>query len=252
MTRHLLLSSIVATALVVGAVRVLPMRNFGAPNGHKRQSNPPFSLPPAEGLSIPIYDDKGEQSSLLKVGKCQLRQRRIGLLGMVPVTMVEMSNVEVDVESPSAGSAAERDETKDEMPNVVNSFREIPRFLRWNDVQGFEIQGIKVTVHDSAGAASTIQAAKLSPLPKQQLFLSGGVVLTVDARRTQLATDQVVWWPRLGVYAVKGPYSLTQEGRLLNGRRELFAMNLEPITNAQEIAEYEHRATLTGSLSDNK
>ena len=141
---------------------------------------------------------------------------------------------------------------KSELPNVIDLFREIPQFLRWNEVQGFEIQGIKVTVHDSTGTVSTIQAAKLSPLPKQQLLLSGGVVLTVDASRNQLASDQVVWWPRLGVYAVKGSFSFMREGQLLKGRRELFDVNLEPITNAQEIAEYESRATLTGSLCENK
>ncbi len=211
------------------------------------------SLAPAvEGLSIPSYDSNGRQSSLLRVGTCQLHKKAAGLFGVGSDTVVEMSDVRVDVESPHAGSAVEQDQMKNELPNLVDSFREIPQFLRWNDVQGFEIQGIKVAVHDATGAVSTIQAARLSPLPKQQLFLSGGVVLTVDASRTQLTSDQVVWWPRLGIYAVKGPYSLTREGRLLKGRRELFDTNLEPITNAQEIAEYEYRAGLTGSLSDNK
>ena len=208
--------------------------------------------PAAEGLSIPSYDSNGRRSSVLRVGTCQLRKKAAGLFGLGSDMVAEMSDVRVDVESPRNDSTAGEDAMKNGLPNVVDTFREIPRFLRWNNVQGFEIQGIKVTVHDTAGAVSTIQAAKLSPLPKQQFFLSGGVVLTVDASRTQLASDQVVWWPRLGVYAVKGPYSLTREGRLLKGRRELFDINLEPITNAQEIAEYENRATLTSSLSDNK
>ena len=252
MTRQLLVPGIIAAALTVGIVGALSVRISGVRNGHKLSVKSSFTFPPAEGLSIPIYDDKGEQSSLLRVGTCQRRQKKIGLLGMVPITVVEMSNVEVDVERPSNGSAVEKDAIKTDLPNIVDSFREIPRFLRWNNVQDFEVRGIKVTVHDAAGAVSTIQAANLSPLPRQQLFLSGGVVLTVDASRTQLASDQVVWWPRLGVYAVKGPYSLTRDGRLRRGRRELFDTDLEPITNVQEIAEYENRATLTGSPGENK
>ncbi len=208
--------------------------------------------PTAEGLSIPSYDSNGRQCSVLRVETCQLRKKAAGLFGLGSHLVAEMSDVRVDVASSRDGSGVAQDAMKSELPNVVDSFREIPRFLQWNDVQGFEIRGIEVTVHDATGAVSTVQAAKLTPFPKQQLFLSGGVVLTVDASRTQLTSDQVVWWPRLGVYAVKGPYSLTREGRLRRGNHELFDIHLESITNAQEIAEYEYRATGTGSLSDNK
>lgn len=235
------------------ACRRLVLRRDTPVAAETQRHNARATLAPiAEGLSIPSYDSNGRRRSLLRVGTCRLRRKTAGLFGLGSHTVVDMTDVLVDVESSTGGSAVEQDAVKTNMSNVVDSFKVVPRFLQWNDVQSFEIQGIKITVHDTAGAVSTIQAGKLSPLPKQQLFLTGGVVLTAEASRTQLASDQVVWWPRLGVYAVKGPYSLTREGQLLRGRRELFNINLEPITNAQEIAEYEYRATLTDSLSDDK
>jgi hypothetical protein len=248
---HILIAGVLLCALLVCRSFVFPRKTAVSSEIQRHRERAPLA-PAVEGLSIPNYDSNGRQSSLLRVGTCQLRRKAAGLFGLGSDMVVQMNDVRVDVETPHDGSAVEQDAVKSELPNVVDSFREVPRFLRWNDVQDFEIQGIKVTVHDTAGAVSTIHAAKLSPLPKQQLFLSGGVVLTVEASRTQLASDQVVWWPRLGIYAVKGPYSLTREGQLLKGRRELFDVNLKPITNAQEIAEYENRATLTGSPTDNK
>ncbi|MGD1018383.1 MAG: hypothetical protein ABSA12_03600 [Verrucomicrobiia bacterium] len=251
MTRHLLVPGIVAATLTVGVIGALSMRNSGVCNGHKPLGNPSFTLPPAEGLSIPTYNDNGERSSLLKVGKCQRQQKRAGLLGLASVTMLDMSNVELDVSSPLNGSISEPDATTGELPKLVDSIKEIPRFLQWNDIQDFEIHRLKVTIHSPAGFVTTIQAARSFPLPKGQLLLDGGVVLTTDATASQLSTDQVVWWPQLGLFAVKGRYAFKNAAGIEKDSHKLFNVRLEPVTSAQEITQYEKRAMLATSLAAN-
>jgi len=180
---------------------------------------------------------------LLKVGKCQLREKKTGLFSMVSVKMAEMSNVEVEMGPPPDRSTAERDSAEWGLPKMVGLFQAIPRFLRWSDVDYFEIQGIKMALHDPAGAAYTIQAAKMSPLPRGQLMLEGGVVLTHEGSGSQLTTGQVVWWPNLGVYAVPGAYSLRTPGQIRKARHTLLDTKLEPITNEKEITHYEQLAS---------
>ena len=145
--------------------------------------------------------------------------------------------------NPQDRSTSDGDFGEGDLPEMVGLFKEIPRFLRWNNVEYFEVQGITITFHDPAGSTSTIRAGKMSPLPRGQLFLEGGVVLTDEGSGRQLTTGQVVWWPNLGVYAVSGTYSLRRPGRIQRARHTLFDAKLEPITNEKEITRYEQRAS---------
>jgi hypothetical protein len=244
------LISILVAAAVIGGVALSLRQSHPLPSQtDKRQANRSVTIPSVEGLSIPTYNDTGERGSLLKVGKCQRQQRRAGLLGLGSVRMLEMSNVELDVNSPLIESPSAQDAIKGELPRLVDSIKEIPRFLQWNDVQDFEIHGLKVTIHNPSGFATGIQAARAFPLPKRQLLLDGGVVLTTDFNSGQLSSDQVVWWPHLGLFAVKGRYTFRNAAGIEKDKHKLFNLRLEAVTSAQEIAQYEKRATLTGSLA---
>ncbi len=240
------------TVTVIGSV-VLSLRKSTTLTSQNdmRQSSRSMTLPTVEGLSVPTYNDNGERSSLLKVGKCQRQQKRAGLLGLASVTMLDLSNVELDVSSPLDGSISEPDATTGELPKLVDSIKEIPRFLQWHDVQDFEIHGLKVTIHNPSGFVTTIQAARSLPLPKGQVLLDGGVVLTTDATASQLTTDQAVWWPHLGLFAVKGRYAFKNAAGIEKDSHKLFNVRLEPVTSAQEIAQYEKRAMLATSLAAN-
>ncbi len=244
-----LISGLVTVAVIGSVALSLRKPNALIAQTDKHQSSRSLTLPTAEGLSIPTYNDNGDRSSLLKVGKCQRQQKRAGLLGLASVTMLDLSNVELDVTSPLDGSISEPNATNGESPKLVDSIVNLPRFLRWNDIQDFEIHGLKVTIHSPAGFVTTIQAASSFPLPKGQLLLDGGVVLTTDATASQLSTDQVVWWPQLGLFAVRGRYAFKNTAGIEKDRHKLFNAKLEPVTSAQGIAQYEKRAMLTTSLA---
>ncbi len=229
---------------------MLPHRDSAPSKTGQQQPRCSFSDPAVEGLSIPGYDSRGERSSLLKVGKCQLREKKTGLFGMVSVKMAEMRDVEVEMASPPDRSAPDQGSVEGGLPKVAELFKEIPRVLQWNNIEYFEIQGIKMALHDPSGAAYTIQAGKMSPLPRGQFMLEDGVVLTHEGRGCQLTTDQVVWWPNLGVYAVTGAYSLRTPGHIQKARHTLFDTKLEPITNEKEITQYEQRASAASFHSD--
>jgi hypothetical protein len=222
---------------------MLPHRDSAPSKTGQQQPRYSFSDPAVEGLSIPVYDSGGERSSLLKVGKCQLREKKTGLFGMVSVKMAEMSDVEVEMGSPSDRSASDQGSVDGGLPKVAELFKKIPQVLQWNNIEYFEIQGAKMTLHDPSGAAYTIQAGKLSPLPRGQFMLEDGVTLTHEGSGCRLTTGRVVWWPNLGVYAVPGAYSLRTPGHIQKARHTLLDTKLEPITNEREITHYEQLAS---------
>jgi hypothetical protein len=239
----------VAAATIASLALAFRLLNFPQPPTSRQETNHSISQPTAEGLSIPTYDDKGERSSLVKVAKCQRQQKRAGLLGLYSITIFDMSNVELDVRSSPDGSPPGQNAPRDELPKLVDSIKEIPRFLQWNDIHGFEICGLKVTIHDPSIGVTTIQAARSLPLPKGQLLLDGGVEITTDADASQLTTDQVIWWPHLGLFAVKGWYAFKNATGIERDRHKLFNVRLEPVTDAQEITRYEKRAMPTSPLA---
>jgi hypothetical protein len=239
---HFLTSAAAVTLLVAGGF-LLAHRTVAPSSIAPQQLDQASPSPSVEGLSIPDYDSNGDRCSLPKVGKCQVRDKRTGLFGIVSVKMAEMSNVSLEVGPPPDGSASDHDSAPAQLPQLVDLFKEIPHLLRWNDVEYFEIQGIKVAAHDPAGAAYTIEAAKLSPLPRGQFMLEDGVELTHEGSGRQLTTDQVVWWPTLGVYAVPGAYTLRMPGHIRKARHTLFDTKLEPINDEKEIQCYEQCAS---------
>ena len=73
-----LISGLVTVAVIGSVALSLRKPNALIAQTDKHQSSRSLTLPTAEGLSIPTYNDNGDRSSLLKVGKCQRQQKRAG------------------------------------------------------------------------------------------------------------------------------------------------------------------------------
>lgn len=244
--RQLLIAGVLACALLAGAGFIVT-RHLAA-SERVRPQRVSAVLPPAvEGLSIPSYSSDGQPCSLLRVGTCQLRREKAGLFGWGSIMVAEMSDVQIDVQSQPAPPESKTGAVKSGSSQVIASLKDIPRYLRWETVKNVDVRGVTIRVQDRGDFVSTIQATRLSPLPKGQFLLERGIVLTADGGQRQLTCDEVVWWPDWEVYAIKGQYSLKDAGGVQKGRHMLFHTNLEPITNNEEIAQYEQRATRTAS-----
>jgi len=248
MTKPLqLLLALVCTAVLLAGARLgltrclSPSEKVQTPRVGSPQS------PPIEGLSVPLYASDGQPYSLVRVGTCRPREKMRGLFGWASITVAEMNNVQIDVQRPAAPTGSVTVASGTDSAQVVAFLQDVPRHLGWPTVKDVDVRDITIRIQDRGDSISTIQAARLSPLGRGRFSLERGVVLTANRERRQLTTDKVVWWPDLEVYAVNGSYSLTGGPGIQKGRHTLFHTNLEPITNDEEIADYERRATLTTS-----
>jgi len=198
---------------------------------------------------MPSYFSDGQLDSILRVGSCRLCRKKGGLFGWGSMMVAEMNDVQLDVHlRPAPETQAGPAGT--ESARVINRLKDLPRYLRWTSVNDLNVQRITIRMEDQGNPVRVIQAARLSPLPKGQFLLERNVVLTADGGRRRLSSDQAVWWPDLEMYAVKGNYSLSSDGEVQNGRHTLFHSDLEPITNNEEIAEYEQRVLRTNPRQD--
>lgn len=241
-----LVAGVLTCALLIGAGFIVA-RHLAASEKIRPQRVSTFLPPAVEGLSIPIYSSDGKPYSLLRVGTCRLRQEKAGIFGWGSILVAEMNNVQIDVQSQPAPPDAEASGVESSSSQVVASLKDIPRYLRWETVKNVDVRGVTIHVQDRGDSVSTIQAARLSPLPRGQFLLERGIVLTADGGQRQLTCDEVVWWPDWEIYAVKGQYTLKDAEGVQKGRHTLFHTTLEPITNNEEIVQYEQRATRTAS-----
>ena len=69
---------------------------------------------------------------------------------------------------------------------------------------------------------SCFTARKLSPESKGQFVFDGNVLITANDGRRLLATDCVIWWPSVSIFAVKERYTLNDAGQERQGRRTIF------------------------------
>ncbi|HVM61779.1 MAG TPA: hypothetical protein VMV72_13035 [Verrucomicrobiae bacterium] len=243
-----LLAAIVTGALLVSAGRALT--GYVSPPDEVGLQRP-RALPShaIEGLSIPRYASDGQVNSLLQVGTCRLRTKPGGLFGWSEITVAEMSDVQIDVQQTPAPTDSPTTPGRTVSGQAVAFLKDVPRYLRWPTAKDVEVREITIRMHNGGDTASTIQAARLSPLPRGQCLLQHRVVLTANHGNRRLTADEVVWWPDLAIYAIKGGYILTEAGSIQRGKHALFHTNLETITNNEEIAHYEQRATFTASFA---
>jgi hypothetical protein len=172
--------------------------------------------------------------------------------------IAEMRGVQVDIfgaqpvgnvaSAQFAGAASQTPSVAQQSPApadpsaVIQYLMELRKSGGWESVGSFVMRDVTINLHDGKTLATGIQARKLSPESKGQLVLEGDVRITAEDGRRLLASDRAIWWPHLGIFAVKERYSLNDAGRERQGRRTIFKLNLEPVTDKAQIDEYQKRA----------
>jgi hypothetical protein len=194
-----------------------------------------------QGFSTTRYTDDNQVAFRLKIGKCEIRSSRTRWLNLGVTQVVELSDVQIDLfDWRRAGNPATRPTVADPS-EAMNFIKGLSKLYRWESVRGFEINEAIVSLHEESGLATRIETRKLLPDREDRFFLEEGTTITVQPTGRQLTGDRIIWWCKLGIFAVKGRYALQDNGGEHRGEHSLFNLRLEPLNNKNEISEYEKR-----------
>ena len=194
-----------------------------------------------EGFNTANYNADGKVASRLRLGKCELRPQSAAFWLFDSGPILEMHDVQVDLfrwrsTDPSKGNRAAW-----ESAAAIEPLARLPRQLRWGAIGGLDVRNAAFNLYEDGQRETTIHAEQMTPGLSGELTFKKAVSIHTRNDRRQLTGDEVIWWPQIGILAVKGQYQLTEAGNPRSSARTIFNLSLEPITNQQEISTYEQR-----------
>lgn len=194
-----------------------------------------------EGFTTVNYAADGTVASRLRLGKCELRTKLAAFWLFETGPILEVHDMQVDLFHWRAPDQASSNPAVPESSEAIAALTRLPRQLRWGAVGGLDVRNVVFNLHADGQPDTVIRAQHLTPGAGGELTLEKAVSVSAQAGRRQLTSDAIIWWPHVGVLAVKGDYQLTEAGPPRHGTRRLFNLALDPITNQQEISHYEER-----------
>ena len=207
------------------------------------------------GCSTAKYTDDDKVAVQLKIGKCEIRPGNKGLWNLGTEKVAALSEVQIDFFSwpPSGNSGRQQAAATAARPvlaepsQVLDCMKDLSKRSGWESVRGFEMRDVTINLHQENKRFLCLHAQKLSPEAKGQFVLEGDVKIIAEDSHRQLASQRVVWWPKLGIFAVKDLYSLTDAGQERQGTRTIFKQNLESVTHKAQIDDYQKLAQHKGA-----
>jgi len=195
-----------------------------------------------QGFSTTKYTDDNQVAFRLKIGKCEIRSSRSRFLNLGFTQVVELSDVQIDLFDRQSRQSLSRGPATSDPSEAMSFIKGLSKLYRWESVRGFEMNNAIVSLHEEDELMTRIETRRLLPDRGDRVFLEEGATIRSQVTGRQLTGDRIIWWCKLGVFAVKGGYSLRDVAGELRGERSLFNLRLEPITEKNEISDYEKRA----------
>ena len=210
------------------------------------QNSPALSSGPdrrmlLEGFSTVNYSANGKIASRLRLGKCELRTKPAAFWLFDAGPVLEMRDVQVDLFHWHSPDQVTSNPAAPESAEALESLYRLPRQFHWGSVGGLAVYTVAFNLYEDDQRATVIHAQRMTPGSRGELTFDKSVSVSTRNDRRQLTAAEAIWWPRLGILAVKGGYQLTEDGPPRHGNRAIFNLSLEPITNQQEISNYEQR-----------
>lgn len=194
-----------------------------------------------EGFSTVNYSANGKVASRLRLGKCELRTKPAAFWLFDTGPVLEMHDVQVDLFHPYSTDQVSSNPATPESAEALDSLMRLPQQFHWGPVGGLAVRNVTFNLYEDDQHTTAIHAQRMTPGSRGELTFGKTVsVSTRDAQR-QLTSNEAIWWPRLGILTIKGGYQLAEDGHQRHGERAIFNLSLEPITNQQEISNYEQR-----------